>query len=342
MTDLVPDNESRPLAKISGGILADPKYRNLADMPPEAEWFANIDNLHTRRAYRNDVSEFARFVGMAKIDELRLVARGHVLAWRDDLNRRGNSAPTIRRKLSALASLFDYLNDQNAVAINPVDGVRRPSEGSNEGKTPAISDAQARRFMDSPPSDSVKGLRDRAIIACFLYSAMRAEELTRLKVKSLVEIRGALYFRVRGKRNKIRNIIVHPIVQTRIFDYLAVAGHGEDKDGSLFRPVKNNTTGRLRKHMETSSVFRIIRHYGILSGLKPEQIHPHVMRATAITNALENGADIAKVQEWAGHANISTTRLYDRRQSRPEDSPANFLNYLNHFDEKCRLVPATR
>jgi integrase/recombinase XerD len=48
---------------------------------------------------------------------------------------------------------------------------------------------------------------------------------------------------------------------------------------------------------------------------------PHALRATAATNALDNGADIAKVQEWLGHANIATTRVYDRRQSRPEDSP---------------------
>jgi site-specific recombinase XerD len=46
----------------------------------------------------------------------------------------------------------------------------------------------------------------------------------------------------------------------------------------------------------------------------------HALRATAATNALAHGADIAKVQEWLGHADISTTRLYDKRGSRPEDS----------------------
>ena len=48
---------------------------------------------------------------------------------------------------------------------------------------------------------------------------------------------------------------------------------------------------------------------------------PHVMRTTAATNALEHGADIAKVQEWLGHANIQTTRIYDRRHARIVDSP---------------------
>lgn len=62
---------------------------------------------------------------------------------------------------------------------------------------------------------------------------------------------------------------------------------------------------------------------------KPEALNPdgqgmgpHALRATAATNALENGADIAKVQEWLGHANISTTRPYDRREMPPDDSPA--------------------
>jgi len=51
------------------------------------------------------------------------------------------------------------------------------------------------------------------------------------------------------------------------------------------------------------------------------------MRATAGTNALENRSDIAKVQEWLGHANVSTTRLYDRRKSKPKDSPTLHVKY---------------
>jgi hypothetical protein len=53
----------------------------------------------------------------------------------------------------------------------------------------------------------------------------------------------------------------------------------------------------------------------------------HSLRATAAANALSNEADIAKVQEWLGHANVSTTRLYDRRKTRPEDSPTFHVKY---------------
>ena len=58
-----------------------------------------------------------------------------------------------------------------------------------------------------------------------------------------------------------------------------------------------------------------------------ELFGPHALRATAATNALEHGADIAKVQERLGHSNISTTRLYDKRKTRPEDSPTFKVEY---------------
>jgi integrase len=53
----------------------------------------------------------------------------------------------------------------------------------------------------------------------------------------------------------------------------------------------------------------------------------HALRATAATNALDHDADIAKVQEWLGHANIATTRIYDRRKMKPEDSPTFKVSY---------------
>lgn len=53
----------------------------------------------------------------------------------------------------------------------------------------------------------------------------------------------------------------------------------------------------------------------------------HSLRDTAATNAFAHEADIAKVQEWLGHADISTTRMYDKRQSRPEDSPTFKVRY---------------
>jgi site-specific recombinase XerD len=89
-------------------VLTPAQYRDLADVPPELEWLGNITNLKTRRAYKRDVEEFSTFTGVRSPSQLRTVARAHVIAWRKHLELRGLE-PTIRRKLSALSSLFDYL-----------------------------------------------------------------------------------------------------------------------------------------------------------------------------------------------------------------------------------------
>jgi len=81
-----------------------------------------------------------------------------------------------------------------------------------------------------------------------------------------------------------------------------------------------NRTGTLEKHLEPGSVYRnIVRKYGHDTGINAEVngLCVHSLRAMAATNALPHEADITKVQEWLGHANVSTTRLYDRRKSKP-------------------------
>jgi site-specific recombinase XerD len=322
------DSSKLPKLAAEGGShlatrrLTDEQFKTLATVPPEVEWFANIDNPRTKRAYRIDVQDFMKFVGVAKPEEFRTVARAHVIAWRKSLEERNLSASTIRRKLSALSSLFSSLCEHNAVLHNPVDGVRRPSEGANEGKTPALGDAQARALLEAPDPVSLKGKRDRAMLAVFLYHGLRCDELCSLRVRDVQERRGVKHLRVRGKRNKIRFIPAHAAALERISSYLEAAGHADDSAGALFRPVKNTVDGKLERQLTPSGVYAcVVKKYAKQIGVDLVGFCVHSLRATAATNALEHQADIAKVQEWLGHANISTTRLYDKRKSRPEDSP---------------------
>ena len=100
-------------------LLTADAFQQLADVPPEFEWFANLGNAHTRRGYERALRDFMRFTGIARPEEFRIVTRAHVIAWRDDLKQRGLGAVTVRHRMSALASLFEYLCDQNAVTHNP-------------------------------------------------------------------------------------------------------------------------------------------------------------------------------------------------------------------------------
>jgi len=295
------------LVPIGKEFLTPAEFQKLEDVPPELEWLANITNPKTRHFYKSDVEEFSRFVGLEAPAELRSVARAHVIAWRKSLESRNLNAATIRRKLSALSSLYEYLCERNAVSGNPVNGVKRPAVNSNEGSTPALGEAQARRLLEAPPLDTLKGVMDRAIFAALLYHGIRREELCLLCLGDMQTRQGVMHLKVRGKRSKIRYVPMHKMAQRLIQEYLTeLAKHGgglEDSDAPLFRPVRNNRTGTLEKPLHPSAIYKnIVTKYGRDTGINIEVngLCVHSMRATAATNALKNKAEMAKVQEWLG------------------------------------------
>jgi integrase len=105
-------------------------------------------------------------------------------------------------------------------------------------------------------------------------------------------------------------------------------------EGALFRPVANNRTGHLDRHLDPNSVYQnIVRKYGRETGLSAEVMGlcAHSLRATAATNALSHDADIAKVQEWLGHANVSTTFVSPSPNSTRKLQP--FLRKCLHYRE---------
>ena len=260
-------------------LLTAADFLRLADVPPEAEWFANLTNRQTCRAYENTVKDFMRFTGIAKSEEFRAVTRAHVIAWRDDLKHRNRSGGTIRHRLAALSSLFDYLCEKNAVTHNPVKGVRRPKVDGNEGRTPALGDHQARRLLDAPDGATLKNKRDRAILATLLYYALRRDELCKLTVKDFThERRGVPHLKVSGKGGKTRYVPLHPAASGFVYDYLEMAGHGADDIGALFRLVKNNTGSGLANAITPDGVYRLVRGYSAELGFK---IGVHFLRATA-------------------------------------------------------------
>ncbi|EGH05197.1 MULTISPECIES: tyrosine-type recombinase/integrase [Pseudomonas syringae group genomosp. 2] len=302
------------------------EFQQLAAVPSAVEWFANLDNPRTRRAYQNDLTDFSAFIGLASADDFRQVTRSHVLAWRANLEQRGLAGATIRRKLAALASLFDHLLESNAIAGgNPVHGVKRPKIESNEGKTPALGDHQAKALLEAPDESTLKGLRDRAMLAVLLYHGLRREEAAQLQVSDIQERRGIQHLKIHGKGGKVRYLPLHPVAAGRIHWYLERSGHHlGDKKVPLFISLRGKSTGA---SISANGIYTVVEAYTKKAGIEVAGLGVHGLRATAATNALEHEADIAKVQAWLGHANISTTKIYDRRENRPEDSPTFKVKY---------------
>ena len=105
-----------------------------------------------------------------------------------------------------------------------------------------------------------------------------------------------------------------------------MAGHGKEADAPLFQPLRGRGAGS-GKAITGDGVYKCVRDYARRAGIAVDGLGVHGLRATAATNALEHQAEITKVQFWLGHTNISTTRLYDRRQQRPEESPTYKVQY---------------
>lgn len=138
---------------------------------------------------------------------------------------------------------------------------------------------------------------------------------------------GIEHLTVQGKRGKIRFIPPHPRVVRLIEEYLEAAGHRDEVSTPLFRAVSANIE-HVTLRLNPGSVYRnVVMHYCKRLGISAELMGPHALRAASATNALLNGSDITQVQEWLGHSNISTTRLYDKRRMKTEDSPTFKIKY---------------
>lgn len=277
--------------------------------------------------YQLAIRGFMRFTGIKEPEEFRIITRAHVIAWRKSLVDQQLAGATVRGRLAALSSLYQYLCDRHAVPFNPVKGVSRPKIESYEGKTPALSDGQVRVLLEAPKGLSIKATRDRAILSILFYHALRRDELCKLMVKDIHERRGVKHLRVHGKGAKLRYVPLHPGSLERIEEYLSVSGHSALPSAPLFHPIRNNRRGTTDTALTADGVYQVLKHYGLKAGISVQRFGPHAARATAATNALDAGADIAKVQEWLGHASVSTTRVYDHRKTRPEDSPTFKVRY---------------
>ncbi len=301
---------------------------DLAAIPEEEVWLASQKSARTRRAYQLDVAHFMRTLGITTPEQLRLIDHRAVIAWERIMREQERAASsTVRRRLSALSSLFKHLVRHGAANRNPVVDVARPAINREEGSTVAFSKAEARRLLDAPLPDTLAGLRDRAILSVGLQVGLRRAEIAGLTVGDLHQNRGYDALRLTRKGGRRDALTINPQAAARIRAYLEFAGHGNDHQGPLFRPLRGNAkTHDPAGRMDPDAIDGLVRKYVAAIGLA-RGYSAHSMRATFITTALENGAQLEDVQKAAGHRDPSTTKLYDRRGYNPEKAASFFATY---------------
>jgi site-specific recombinase XerD len=171
---------------IAGAVLA--QVPSLFAPNPEAarrflEFFAaNIRNANTRRAYLRGVREFADWCAANDLGDLIDIEPIHVSAYVELLGRR-LAKPSVKQHLAAIRMLFDWLVVGQVVATNPAAPVRGPKYSSKKGKTPILTQEEARALLDSIDDSNVVGLRDRAIMATMIYTFGRVGAVVKMRVE---------------------------------------------------------------------------------------------------------------------------------------------------------------
>ena len=265
-------------------------------------------SVNTCRAYEKDLKEFFKYaaVSLDKGDDMdaidvetidNLTIRGYL----GFLHRRNKKA-TVARKLSAIRSFFKHLVKHGALDNNPTEAILTPKQDKSIPTYLTVDDMF--RLLDSITTDSLLGIRNRAIFETMYSSGIRISELSGLDTGD-VDLTGRVV-RVLGKGNKERIV---PIGRTcaemigryrkRLFTETAIR---PDEEGPLFL---NKNKGRL----STRSIARILDNICRQIGL-PMSVSPHAMRHSFATHMLDAGADLRVVQELLGHQNLSTTQRY--------------------------------
>jgi site-specific recombinase XerD len=203
----------------------------------------------------------------------------------------------------ALRNFLKYLARRDIKSLS-ADKIELPKVPGRQIDTLEYGDLE--RLLAAPKGDSLRDLRDKAILEVFFSTGLRLAELCALP-RGIDLKRGELS--VRGKGDKLRVVFISDSAREAVRRYLAArAGtSGGDAEEKLFISVDRG--GKIIGPITPRAVQRLVAARAVQAGI-PKHIHAHLLRHSFATDLLVNGADLRSVQELLGHANISTTQVY--------------------------------
>jgi len=254
---------------------------------------------HTLAAYRRDLTDFLAFV--PKRRPLAAVTPDDVIGYLGALRARGLRASSVARRLSSLRGLYRYLVRDGQLAHDPTELIERPRASRPLPKTLSRDNASA--LVEAPDVDTVRGLRDRALLEMLYATGMRASECLGLRLEDVNLTAGYVVCTGKGRKQRLVPLGAEAIVWLRAYLDRARPHHARGHDGGrLFV----NPRGRA---LSRQSLWNIVRAAAARAGVS-HRASPHVLRHSFASHLLEGGADLRAVQAMLGHADIATTQIY--------------------------------
>ncbi len=251
---------------------------------------------HTLSAYADDLMRLLKHLELLSIDALAQITPEHIRKLIADQHRKGQSAKSLQRRLSACRSFFRFLLREGKLKTNPAQAIRAPKAPR---KLPNVLDPDEMSSLLEAPMEGALAERDRAMFELFYSSALRLSELCNLRWQDLNLSQGEV--RVLGKGNKTRIVPVGANAVAALLQWQAeqtigsqnaYVFQGREQDAIAPRTVQ----ARLKKLAQAQGIWK--------------RVHPHLLRHSAASHVLESSGNLRAVQEMLGHADIATTQIY--------------------------------
>lgn len=252
---------------------------------------------NTLIAYSKDLSQFLDFIQKKNIKNISQITERTIRLFIVELNDLHLNRSSISRKISVVRGYFIYLNQQEIIDYNPLSSIKSPK--SNR-KLPEIITLDSYEKILKLLEEENKNNLDQQLIFELLYGcALRVSEVCNLNYGDIDLNRNSI--RIHGKGSKVRIV---PFGEKSISIY---------KKYLSFNPIINQSSPLLvtqnGKRIYSRYVSRLVKKYlSKVSDISKKS--PHILRHSAATHMLDNGADLLGVKEILGHENLSTTQIY--------------------------------
>lgn len=278
------------------------------------QWAAYIDGSEkTKATYTANIKRFGEWL---RANQIRHPERADVLRYRDELKTKYKPA-TVHGYLIAVKLFFQWA-EQAGIYPDIAKRIKSAAVDPYYKKDPLTS-KQAVKVLDSINENTAAGLRDYAIIALMLTTALRTHSIILANIGDIRTLgeHTVLYYQGKGHGEKADFVKLSEPVLKAIQRYLESRGGEPAPELPLFASEAHRNSG---ERMTTRSISRIVKNALRAAGLNSDRLTAHSLRHTAANLAIKNGAPLREVQQLLGHKNINITMIYLEQIKRTENT----------------------